>query len=283
LDIPDVSELDLSKSVMYTLKRVMDAPYGLFLVTGPTGSGKTTTLFSMLKYLNKPELNITTIEDPVEYRLEGVNQVQVNLGADLDFPTSLRSFLRQDPDIILVGEIRDLETAEIACRAALTGHMVLATLHTNSAVQAVTRLADIGVQPHILAPSLVGVLAQRLVRRICEHCKEKYSVSAKEIGKFLISDGRDVSFSRGTGCEHCNDTGYSGRIAIHEAAFINAEIRALLVEGASPMAIFNCAAKSGYRSMRYDGIKKVLRGLTTMAEIERVTLADDEGPSPAVS
>jgi type IV pilus assembly protein PilB len=277
-DVLDLSGLYFSKANLDALDRVMATPFGIFFVTGPTGSGKTTTLFSMLKRLNKPGVNITTIEDPIEYRLPGINQIQLNAAVDLDFPAALRSFLRQDPDIILVGEIRDVETAEIACRAALTGHMVLATLHTNNAVQALTRLNDMGVQPYMVAPSMVGVLAQRLVRKICDHCKEKYTASPEELQKFVVSDGSEVSLYRGSGCAQCNDTGYSGRIAIHELIVINNAIRALISRGASLMEVHQSAVQAGFQSMRYDGIKKVLRGLTTLDEIQRVTIADDGSP-----
>lgn len=275
-DIPDLSELNFSKSTMDIIKSVLEVPHGIFFVTGPTGSGKTTSLFSMLKYLNRPEINITTIEEPVEYKLPGISQVQVNQVVDLDFSLALRSFLRQDPDVILVGEIRDMETAHIACQAALTGHLVLATMHTNSAVQAVTRLMDIGVQPFIVAPSLIGVMCQRLVRKVCEHCREKYQASSEEIRKLFIWEGSEVFFYRGTGCKYCNNTGYSGRIAIHEILFLDNELRRLISESATVPEIQKCARKTGFNTMRYDGIKKALRGLTTMEEVHRVTVADEE-------
>ncbi len=276
IDIPDITELTFSKSTLETVKRVLEVPHGIFFVTGPTGSGKTTTLFSMLKHLNKPGINITTIEDPIEYRLPGINQVQVNSAVDLDFSVALRTFLRQDPDVILVGEIRDLETARIACQAALTGHLVLATMHTNNAIQAVTRLMDIGVQPFIVAPSLIGVMCQRLVRKICSHCKEKYAASTEEIKKLFTWEGKEVFFYRGKGCRYCNNTGYSGRLAIHEITFLDNEIRSLIAQAASVPEIQEAARKTGFHTMRYDGIKKMLRGLTTIEEIDRVTVAEDE-------
>ncbi|MCK8600940.1 GspE/PulE family protein [Desulfoferrobacter suflitae] len=275
-DIPDLTELNFSKSTMEVMKYVLAVPHGIFFVTGPTGSGKTTSLFSMLKYLNKPGINITTIEEPVEYKLPGISQVQVNQAVDLDFSLALRSFLRQDPDVILVGEIRDLETARIACQAALTGHLVLATMHTNSAVQAVTRLMDIGVQPFIVAPSLIGVMCQRLVRKICDQCREKYQASAEEIRQLFIWEGREVHFYRGKGCKYCNNTGYSGRLAIHEIIALDNHLRGLISRSATVTEIQKYAQKSGFQSMRYDGIKKVLRGLTTMDEVHRVTVADEE-------
>ena len=280
-DVPDLSELQFSKTNLDSVRTALAAPHGIFFVTGPTGSGKTTTLFSMLKHLNKPGINITTIEDPIEYRLPGISQVQINPSANLDFPTALKSFLRQDPDVILVGEIRDVETAEIACRAALTGHMVLATMHANNAGQASTRLMDIGVQPFIVAPSITGVMAQRLVRKICNHCKEKYTVPAEEIRKILIWDGTDIPFYRGKGCAHCNDSGYSGRLAIHEVLLINDEMRGQLASGSAATEILASARKTGFQSMRYDGIKKVLRGLTTLEEIDRVTMSDEDASGSA--
>jgi type IV pilus assembly protein PilB len=273
--VPDISDLAFSKLNLGMLRRVLEVPHGVFFVTGPTGSGKTTTLFGMLKELNKPGVNITTIEDPVEYKLEGITQVQVNPATDLYFATALRSFLRQDPDVILVGEIRDMETAQIACQAALTGHLVLATLHTNTAVQAVTRLLDIGAQPFIVAPSLIGVLCQRLVRKICDHCKEAYPASSSEVGDLFRWEGREISFYRGKGCIQCNNTGYSGRIAIHEIILVDDEIRKMIGRGDSVSDIQACAKKTGFQTMRYDGIKKVLRGLTTIEEVNRVTIAEE--------
>lgn len=275
-DIPDISDLAFSKHTFDIIGKVMEVPHGIFFVTGPTGSGKTTTLFSMLKHLNRTVVNITTIEDPVEYKLEGASQVQMNAAAELDFAIALRAFLRQDPDIILVGEIRDKETAHIACQAALTGHLVLATLHTNNAVQAVTRLIDIGVEPFIVAPSLISVMCQRLVRKICDHCKEKYLASKEEISRFILAEGRQIHLYRGKGCPKCNGTGYSGRIAIHEAILVDNEIRNLIAQGASLSKIQHHASRTGFQSMRYDGIKKSLRGLTTLEEVNRVTIADED-------
>lgn len=276
-DIPDLVDLSFSSSNLNAVKRVVDIPYGIFFVTGPTGSGKTTTLFAMLKHLNKPGKNVTTIEDPIEYRLGGINQVQVNPAIDLDFPVALRSFLRQDPDVILVGEIRDQETAEIACRAALTGHLVLATMHANTSLQALTRLMDMGVQPDIIAPSVIGILSQRLVRKICDNCKEKYFPPAEVVRRVIVMDGTQVPFYRGKGCSQCGGAGYSGRLGIHEMLQVNDAVRKGVVGGAPLAEIRGLAETAGYRSMRHDGIKKVLRGLTTLEEIERVTIAEEEG------
>lgn len=275
--VPQLEEIDLSKSVYSNTKRIIKSPNGIFFVTGPTGSGKTTTLFSVLQHLNKPDVNIMTIEDPVEYRLSGINQIQINHHIGLDFAAALRSFLRQDPDVILVGEIRDVETAKIAAQAALTGHLVLATMHTNNSLQAVTRLIEIGVEPFLVAPSIIGVMAQRLVRRICKHCIEKYALTHEEINSlFACIDEDEVYFYRGKGCINCNCTGYSGRIAIHEVFVINDEVRSLIAHSAAILDIREVSYKNGYLPMRYDGIKKVLRGLTTIEEINRVTISDTE-------
>ncbi|MEI7671125.1 MAG: ATPase, T2SS/T4P/T4SS family [Deltaproteobacteria bacterium] len=276
-DVPDLADLDFSASLFGKLKKIIDAPNGVFFVTGPTGSGKTTTLYAVLKHLNKPIVNIMTIEDPVEYRLQGINQVQVNHLINLDFGSALRSFLRQDPDIILVGEVRDMETAKIAAQAALTGHLVLTTMHTNNALQAVTRLVEIGVEPFLVAPSIIAVMAQRLVRKICDNCKESYRLTPEQIEDYFVWDGKsEVSFYRGKGCEQCGQSGYLGRIAIHELFIMNSEIRRLVSQGASILEVQESANKSGYKAMRYDGIKKVLRGLTTIEEIDRVTVAQEE-------
>lgn len=275
-EIPDLTQLGFSKYTLDCLKKVTETPHGIFFVTGPTGSGKTTTLFSILRYLNKPGINITTIEDPVEYRLDGTSQVQVNPVVDMDFANALRAFLRQDPDILLVGEIRDVETAQIACQAALTGHLVLATLHTNNAAQAVTRLIDIGVKTFLVAPSLIGVMAQRLVRRICEHCKEKVPATPEEVKDLFVWEGREIYFYRGRGCPQCSNTGYSGRIAIHEIILIDDEIRTLITRGESVSEIQRYAKRNGFQPMRYDGIKKMLRGLTTLEEVNRVTSSDED-------
>ncbi|MFP5212297.1 MAG: GspE/PulE family protein [Acidobacteriota bacterium] len=275
--VPDLGELHFSKSTMDSVKRIIAIPHGIFFVTGPTGSGKTTTLFSILKHLNKPEINITTIEDPVEYRLPGITQVQANPVADLDFAAALRSFLRQDPDVLLVGEIRDVETAQIACQAALTGHLVLATLHTNNAVQAITRLLDMGVKPFLVAPSLMGVMAQRLLRKICDQCKVKYTLSADEVSNlFALDDStKEITLYKGNGCLQCNYTGYAGRIAIHEVVVLDDELRGMIARGDSVSDIQRFAKRMGFQTLRYDGLKKVLRGLTTMEEVNRVTVPDE--------
>lgn len=280
-EVPDLMELGFSKSVYTQCEYVISVPNGVFFVTGPTGSGKTTTLFSVLKHLDTPEVNIMTVEDPVEYRLPGVNQVQVNAAIGLDFARVLRAFLRQDPNVILIGEIRDMETAKTAAQAALTGHLVLATMHTNNAIQAVTRLVEIGVEPFLVAPSIIGVMAQRLIRLICEHCKEKYTPSTEELAKYFTWEKPpEVFFYRGKGCVECNLTGYSGRTAIHEIFILNETIRSMVARNASLLDIEAEAKRTGYKTMRYDGLKKVLRGLTTIDELERVTMAEEELSGP---
>jgi type IV pilus assembly protein PilB len=270
-DVPDIDELDFSVKTVTDIKRAISQPNGIFFVTGPTGSGKSTTLFSLLKYLNNPGVNIITIEDPVEYTLAGVNQVHVNETVDLSFGTALRSFLRQDPDVILVGEIRDGETATIAARAALTGHLVLTTMHTNSALQALTRLLDLEVDPALVGPSIIGVMAQRLVRKLCDNCKEPYDLSDEEIDRYFERDGVDsVTFYRPKGCERCNRTGFNGRTAIHETFLVNEDVRSLLLRNAPFPEIEACAEQHGFQGMRYDAMKKVLRGMTTVEEVNRV-------------
>ncbi|MBF0397904.1 MAG: type II/IV secretion system protein, partial [Desulfobacterales bacterium] len=276
-EVPDLTELNFSKSNLNTLRKIIESPNGVFFVTGPTGSGKSTTLFSALKYLNKIDVNIMTAEDPVEYRLPRINQIQVNQSIGFNFASALRSFLRQDPDIILIGEIRDVETAKIAAQAALTGHFVLSTMHTNSALQAITRLVEIGVEPFLVAPSIIGVMAQRLVRKICKYCKESYRLTPQEIDNYFIVDEpeiEEVLFYKGKGCSECNNIGYHGRIAIHEIFIINEKIRALISRNASVVEIENAASELNFKDMRYDGMKKVLRGMTTIDELNKIAAAD---------
>jgi type IV pilus assembly protein PilB len=262
----------ISQTILQPFKRLIQNPNGIIFVTGPTGSGKTTTLYAALHEINTPGVNISTIEDPVEIQLSGITQSQVNSHIDLKFSTILRALLRQDPDVILIGEIRDLETAKIATEAALTGHIVFATLHTNTAAQAIVRLIEIGVEPYMVAPSVIGVLAQRLAARICDNCKETYYPSRDVLRRYFEDEGlTDVPFYRGRGCAACRGTGYKGRVAFHELVLITEEIRTLISEGRSAQEITRAAAKVGYRPLRYDGLKKVLLGLTTIEEIEQNT------------
>ena len=267
-----LDKMAISQTILQPFKRLIQNPNGIIFVTGPTGSGKTTTLYAAIHEINSPGINISTIEDPVEIQLAGVTQSQVNSNIDLKFATILRALMRQDPDVILVGEIRDLETAKIATEAALTGHIVFATLHTNTAPQAIMRLIEIGVEPYIVAPSVIGVLAQRLAARICENCKEAYYPSRETLQKYFQDEGlTDVPFFRGRGCPACRHTGYKGRVAFHELVLITEEVRTLISEGKSVQEISRAAAKVGYRPIRYDGLKKVLLGLTTIEEIDQNT------------
>ncbi|HEY0944658.1 MAG TPA: GspE/PulE family protein [Opitutaceae bacterium] len=270
--MPTLSAMMMSQTILQPFQRLIRNPSGIIFVTGPTGCGKTTTLYAALNEINTPDLNISTIEDPIEIQLNGLTQSQVNAHIDLKFATLLRSLLRQDPDVILLGEIRDLETAHIATEAALTGHVVFSTLHTTSAPQAITRLVEIGVEPYMVAPSVIGVLAQRLAARICENCKEPYQPSRDVLRRYFQDEGlTDVCFYRGRGCPVCRGTGYKGRIAFHELVIITEEIRTLISERRSAQELTRAAAKVGYRPLRYDGLKKVLLGLTTIEEIEQNT------------
>ncbi len=271
-DFIDLDKMLISQSILHPYKQLIKNPNGIIFVTGPTGSGKTTTLYATLKEINNADVNIVTIEDPVELQMEGLNQSQVHHDIDLNFSTLLRSILRQDPDVILVGEIRDLETAKIATEAALTGHLVFATLHTNNALQAMIRLVEIGVAPYQVAPSINGVVAQRLAARICQRCKESYYPSKEELKKYFKEEGLiDVPFYRGKGCKECGGSGYSGRVAFHELVLITEEMRSIITNRGSMEELQEAAEKVGYKSLRYDGLKKVLLGLTTIEEIEKNT------------
>lgn len=268
-DIPEIEQLGFAQDVFQRFEDVISKPYGIFLITGPTGSGKSFTTFSILKRIATPDKNTTTIEDPVEYEIPGINQTQVNPVAGLTFAKALRSFLRQDPDIIMVGEIRDSETAKIATEAALTGHLVIATLHTNDAAGAVTRLDEMGVELFNISAALVGVLAQRLVRKICEHCKIQVEPDPSVLRRLGMTkeDVQGKSLYKGTGCEKCNGTGYKGRAAIHELMVLDDEIRRAIVEGQSATQIKEIARKGGMKTLREDGIQKAFAGLTTLEEV----------------
>ncbi len=257
-------------------RAIYKQPYGIILVTGPTGSGKSTTLSSVLNELNSREDNILTVEDPVEYQIPGVNQVQVNNKAGLTFASALRSFLRQDPDIIMVGEIRDQETAQIAIQAALTGHLVLSTLHTNDAPSTITRLIDMGVEPFLVASTLIGVLAQRLVRGICPGCKTQYRLEPSDVYFKIVQDNlpdRDpdkLTFYKGTGCRQCNSTGYARRLAIHEILLLNQEVRSIVSRSASFGELREAALRAGMRTLLQDGLIKASEGRTTIEEVVKV-------------
>ncbi|MBI3885630.1 MAG: type II/IV secretion system protein [Opitutae bacterium] len=262
-------------STLDAMKRVISRPNGILIVCGPTGSGKTTTLYGCINELNRPDLNIVTIEDPVEYRLPGITQHQVHSAIGLNFSMVLRSIMRQDPDVILIGEVRDLETALIATEAALTGHFVLTTLHTNDALQAVTRLIEIGVEPYLVAPTTMGVLSQRLVRRICAACKEQYVPTEKELAPFFTGiEGVPVKLYRGKGCPKCFGSGFSGRVGIYEFVEVSEKLRELIVEKQSVKLLVEEAKRVGHHSLRYDGLKKALIGWTTLEEVERNTVQE---------
>jgi general secretion pathway protein E len=269
-----LNELGLSAQDQKVFASLISRPYGIILVTGPTGSGKTTTLYAVLSQLDTLSKNIITIEDPVEYKLEGINQVQVNPLAEITFATGLRSMLRQDPDIIMVGEIRDLETATIAIHAALTGHLVLSTLHTNDAPSAITRLIDMGVEPFLVSSSLIGVIAQRLVRIICPECKEEFTPDQKQI-KELGLEGRKekISFYRGKGCQYCMQTTYRGRTGVFEIMKVSDKIRDLILQKQPASKIKDIAVSEGMALLKDAALEKVIQGVTTAEEIKRVIFA----------
>ena len=253
--------------------RLLQRPYGILLVTGPTGSGKTTTLYAGLASINQGNLNILTVEDPIEYNLEGIGQTQVNLKADMTFARGLRAMLRQDPDVVMVGEIRDLETVEIAIQASLTGHLVLSTLHTNTAIGAVTRLMDMGVEPFLLSSSLIGVLAQRLVRLLCPHCKTPYQADAAECQVLNAPASPPPTLYHAQGCARCSGTGYSGRTGIYELIRIDEQLRGLIHNRAAEAELLRYARQKG-PGIRDDGLARVLAGITTLEEVLRVTSED---------
>ncbi|HET9533471.1 MAG TPA: ATPase, T2SS/T4P/T4SS family, partial [Blastocatellia bacterium] len=255
-------------------KRNINKPYGMVLVTGPTGSGKTSTLYSALQSLNTPETNIMTAEDPVEFNLPGINQVQMKEQIGLNFAAALRSFLRQDPNIILVGEIRDFETAEIGVKAALTGHLVLSTLHTNDAPSTISRLMNMGIEPFLVATSVNLIQAQRLVRRICKECKTESHAPLEaliDVG-FAASDAKDIKTFKGTGCEKCNGTGYKGRVGLYEVMEITDDLRELILVGASGLELRRKAIEEGMLTLRQSGLEKIRQGMTTVEEVVRETV-----------
>jgi type IV pilus assembly protein PilB len=270
----DMTKLGFEADSLARFEANIQKPWGMVLVTGPTGSGKTNTLYSSISRINTPETNIMTAEDPVEFNLAGVNQVQVRENIGLNFAAALRSFLRQDPNIILVGEIRDFETAEIAVKAALTGHLVLSTLHTNDAPSTVNRLMNMGIEPFLVASSLNLVCAQRLVRRICKHCSEPHPTPAPALiqAGFSTADANTVVPNRGKGCEKCNNTGYKGRVGLYEVMEITEELRELILVGASALELRRKAVEEGMLTLRSSGLQKVKDGVTTIEEIVRETV-----------
>jgi len=268
----DLRRLGFPDDLYEKVCQMTSKPHGIFLVTGPTGSGKSTTLYSALKRINIPDRKIITIEDPIEYQMDGINQIHVNPQIGLTFAAGLRHIVRQDPDVIMVGEIRDLETADIAIRSALTGHLVFSTLHTNDAPSAVTRLVDMGVEDYLLASSLIGILAQRLVRVNCKECKKPEKVPAAVLRQASFdADGETVELQKGQGCPHCDYTGYESRIGIFELLDIDDAMRRLIVTTADSTVLKAEAVRSGMRTLKEDGWNKVLAGITRPDEVLRVT------------
>lgn len=269
----ELEELGLDEADhLRQVKKLIDASHGIVLVTGPTGSGKTTTLYASLKRINTGEMNIITIEDPIEYHLPGISQIEVNYKKGLTFATGLRSIVRQDPDVIMVGEIRDIETASIAIQSALTGHLVFSTLHTNDAPGAVTRLLDLGVEPYLVSSSVMGVIAQRLVRRLCDNCKVQTNADTYELGQIGLKDIKTTMV--GKGCPKCLNSGYYDRTAIYEILSIDDTTRDLIMNRSNSSMIKTKAIERGMRTLRMDGARRVVDGVTTPNEVMRVTQMD---------
>jgi type IV pilus assembly protein PilB len=273
----DITKIGLSEDNLAKIKKVASLPHGMVLVCGPTGSGKTTTLYSILKFVDIPEKNIVTVEDPVEYQLEGINQVNVNPDIGLTFAASLRAILRQDPNVIMIGEIRDYETADIAIKSALTGHLVLSTLHTTTASGSIVRLINMGTEPYLINSAVVCVVAQRLVRKICNHCKEPYEIKddIAESLKIKLAKGSQRQFYRGKGCKHCFGLGYSGRTSIAEILLLSPQVRDLILNRAQEHLIKQKARQEGMKTLRQDGLEAALKGLTSLEEVLRVTAPDE--------
>ncbi len=271
----DFETLGLAGEALETFLGILERPNGIVLVTGPTGSGKTTTLYTSLVRLNSPDKKILTVEDPIEYQLDGINQIQVKPGIGLSFANVLRSILRQDPDIVMIGEIRDVETAEIAIQAALTGHLVLSTLHTNDAAGTITRLLDMGVEDYLLTSTLNGVTAQRLVRRLCPQCRTQGPAMPELVAQLGLErytgPHQEIHLYHPKGCEQCNETGYFGRSSLTEVLVVTDEIRRLILKRAEAQELHRAAVKEGMRTMYDDGMAKALAGLTTVEEVLRVT------------
>ena len=271
-----LDQVGFDEDLLKLFKTLSSAPNGIVLMTGPTGSGKTSTLYAAINFVKSPEINITTVEDPVEYLIPSINQVQVRSEIGLTFARTLRSILRQDPNVILIGEIRDFETAQIAIESALTGHLVFSTLHTNDAASAVTRLIEMGVEPYLVASAVIGVGGQRLVRKICPSCRISYEIKDPEQIEVLKENGFNTKeLFTGKGCLTCRKTGYAGRTAIHEIMTINDEIHGLILDSASARDIRQAAVKSGMRTMRVDGLQKAIKGVTTLKEVLRLTRGEE--------
>ncbi|MUJ25786.1 type II secretion system ATPase GspE [Aliivibrio fischeri] len=266
----DLNSLGMSAENHKNFQHIIKRPHGIILVTGPTGSGKSTTLYAGLGELDSSQSNILTVEDPIEFDIDGIGQTQVNPKVDMTFARGLRAILRQDPDVVMIGEIRDLETAEIAVQASLTGHLVMSTLHTNTAVGAITRLRDMGIEPFLISSSLLGVLAQRLVRTLCGECKEAYQADEEQKKLFSLSASDELTLYKPIGCEHCNGKGYRGRTGIHELLVVNEKVQELIHKEVGEQAIEKEVRKST-RSIQQDGLLKVQKGITTLEEVMRVT------------
>jgi general secretion pathway protein E len=272
----NLTEMGFSPERLAIIQQLIQLAHGILLVTGPTGSGKTTTLYAALSQINSPDKNIITVEDPVEYQLLGIGQMQVNPKINLSFAAGLRSILRQDPDVIMIGEIRDRETAEIAIHASLTGHLVFSTLHTNDAASAATRLIDMGIEPFLVASSVVAVLAQRLLRKICPECRHPYKPSEDELSRLGLEADPTVTLYRGSGCAACSQTGYRGRTGIFELLVIDDEIRRLIGAKADSAAIKQAAVAKGMVTLKQEGAARVAQGITTMEEVMRITQQEIE-------
>jgi type II secretory ATPase GspE/PulE/Tfp pilus assembly ATPase PilB-like protein len=273
LGLPELGFLSDDQEIF---ERLIKLPDGILLVTGPTGSGKTTTLYGCLNYINKPDRKIITVEEPIEYQMTGINQVQVNTEIGMSFPAALRSILRQAPNIIMIGEIRDLETASIATNASLTGHLVFSTLHTNDAPSAVARLVDLGVQPFLVASSVRAIMAQRLVRRLCPHCKQPGALTETELRALRIEPGQlsEAQVMKPVGCERCRQIGYKGRMGIFEIFVIDDDVRHMINKRSATLLLRQRARELGMRTLREDGVRKVLAGLTSAEEIISITVGD---------
>jgi type IV pilus assembly protein PilB len=271
----DLKSIGMDSSNLEIYESIISRPYGIILISGPTGSGKTTTLYATLAKLNSIEKNIVTVEDPIEYNFKLINQVQVDESADVTFASTLRSILRQDPDIIMVGEIRDKETAEIAVQASLTGHLVLSTIHTNDAVSGIVRLVDMGIEPFLVGSSLIGIVGQRLVRKVCINCATEYTPPQEFLDRIGEIE-ENVRFVKGEGCEECHYTGYQGRIGIYEVLKVNAKLREMIVKGANSEDIRKSALDMGFRTMFDSGLKLAKMGITTIEEVLRLTVIKED-------
>ncbi|MEZ6048703.1 MAG: ATPase, T2SS/T4P/T4SS family [Planctomycetaceae bacterium] len=269
-----LSELGMEPETRDHFRELLAQEHGLILLTGPTGSGKTTTLYAGLQEINTSDRNVVTLEDPIEYDIEGISQTQINTKKGLTFAAGLRNVLRQDPDIIMVGEIRDQETAVMAIQSALTGHLVFSTLHTNDAASAITRLLDLGIEPYLVSSSLLAVLAQRLVRKVCPHCSKQTEFTPEDIRRLQISpnDTEANTYMRGNGCKECRQTGYRGRLAVNELLIVNDEVRGRIQDCSNASEIRDVAIQHGMQLLRQDGIQKIKAGITTPEEVARVTV-----------